>query len=311
MDGHRSILGDNGSMRRRILAAVSGLAVVLVLSGCTTPSTTPSPTDPSTSVSAAPSPIPTGPRTTVAVLGDSLSRGYNACDHFGDCTEVSWAGGTDGRVDSVASRLGARLDGPVTVKNVAKSGATVSDLAAQVPKAAAANPDLVTVLIGANDVCRASVDDMTSTEEYASTVGGALQQLVALAPGATILVASIPDVTAILPAAASDPTARFLWSHGGCATVLADPQSRSTEAEVRRAAVSDRIREYDAALAGACGALPRCVYDGGALHGYTPTLQQLSALDRFHPSVTGLRELADIEWGALLKSPRAGALLNR
>jgi lysophospholipase L1-like esterase len=197
------------------------------------------------------------------------------------------------------------------VTNVAKSGSTVADLAAQVPAAAAANPDLVTVLIGANDVCRASLDDMTSTEVYAATVGADLQQLASLAPGATILVASVPDVTAILPAGANDPTARFLWSHGGCATVLADPQSRSTEAEVRRAAVADRIREYDAALAGACGALPRCVYDGGALHGYTPTLRQLSALDRFHPSVAGLQELAATEWKVLTASPRAGALLHR
>lgn len=297
-------------MRRPMLAAVSGLAVVLVLSGCTTPSSTTSPTA-STRASAAPVPTPTGPSTTVAVMGDSLSRGYNACDHFGDCPSVSWAGGTDARADSVASRLGARFDGPVTVKNVAKSGATVADLAAQVPAAAAANPDLVTVLIGANDVCRASLTDMTSTEDYAATVGGALQQLTALAPGATILVASVPDPTAILPVAASDPTARFLWSHGGCATALADPQGRTTEAEVRRAAVADRIREYDAALAGACGALPRCVYDGGALHGYTPKFSQLSALDRFHPSVAGLRELAALEWTALTRSPRAGALLNR
>jgi lysophospholipase L1-like esterase len=298
-------------MRRWKLAAIPGLALLLAVSGCTT--SAPEPATPTGTASATPSsvPRPTGPSTTVAVMGDSLSRGYNACDHFGDCTAVSWAGGTDARVDSIASRLGARLDGPVTVKNVAKSGSTVSDLAAQVPAAAASDPDLVTVLIGANDVCKASVDDMTSTEDYAATLGSALQQLVALAPGATILVASVPDPTAILDTAASDPTARFLWSHGGCATALADPQSRSTEAEVRRAAVADRVREYDAALAGACGALPRCIYDGGALHGYTPTMAQLSALDRFHPSVAGLKELAALEWKALSASPRAGALLNR
>jgi lysophospholipase L1-like esterase len=298
-------------MRRWIATAVTGVAAVLVLSGCTSPASTSTPTSTATSDVLTATPSPTGPATTVAVMGDSLSRGYNACAHFGDCTSVSWAGGTDSRVDSVASRLAARTGGPVTVKNVAKSGATVSDLATQVPAAAAADPDLVTVLIGANDVCRASLDDMTTIEDYAATVGADLQELATLAPSTTILVASVPDVAAILPAAASDPTARFLWSHGGCATVLADPQSRSTEAEVRRAAVADRIREYDAALAGACGTLPRCVYDGGALHGYTPTLQQLSALDRFHPSVSGLRELADLEWAALTKSSRSGALLDR
>ncbi|MGT2425278.1 SGNH/GDSL hydrolase family protein [Amnibacterium kyonggiense] len=296
-------------MRRAIATAVAGLAL-LALSGCTAPAAPRASSSPAPSASAS-SAAPTGPATTVAVLGDSLSRGYNACDHFGDCPAVSWAGGTDARVDSVASRLGARVGGPVTVRNVAESGATVADLAAQVPAAAAAHPDLVTVLIGANDVCRASLDDMTSTEDYAATVGAGLQQLVALDPGVTILVASVPDVTAILPAAAADPTARFLWTHGGCATALADPQSRSTEAQVRRAAVADRIREYDAALAGACGALPRCVYDGGALHGYTPTLSQLSALDRFHPSVVGLHELAATEWKALSTSARAKALLDR
>lgn len=298
-------------MRRWIAAAVTGLAAVLVLGGCTSPTPTTTPTGTTSASTATPTPALTGPATTIAVMGDSLSRGYNACDHFGDCPSVSWAGGTDPRVDSIASRLEARTDGPVTVKNVAKSGSTVADLAAQVPAAAAANPDLVTVLIGANDVCRGSFDAMTSTEDYAAMVGAALQDLVALAPGTTILVASVPDVTAILPVAANDPAARFLWSHGGCATALADPQSRSTAAEVRRAAVADRISEYDAALAGACGALPRCVYDGGALHGYTPTLQQLSALDRFHPSVAGLREVAATEWKVLAASPKAGALLDR
>ncbi|MGN6407155.1 MAG: SGNH/GDSL hydrolase family protein [Curtobacterium sp.] len=299
-------------MRRWTLAAVAAITVALACAGCTASQGTAAPIrTPPPSAAAIPSPALTGPPTTVAVLGDSLSRGFNACDHFGDCPSVSWAGGTDPRVDSVASRLGARLHGRVTVKNVAKSGATVADLAAQVPAAAAANPDLVTVLIGANDVCKASLGDMTSTEQYASTVGGALQELRALAPGTTILVASIPDVTAIVPVAAGNPTARFLWSHGGCATALADPQSESAEAAARRAAVADRIREDDAALAGACGTLPRCIYDGGALHGYTPSMNQLSALDRFHPSVAGLKELASIEWNALVQSPRAGVLLRR
>jgi lysophospholipase L1-like esterase len=298
-------------MRRWTVAAVAALAVVLGCSGCTTSGSTAPRTDTPSGASGAPAPVQTGPRTTVAVLGDSLSRGYNACDHFGDCPSASWAGGTDPRVDSVASRLGALAGGPVTVQSFARSGAKAAALADQVHSAIATNPDLATLLIGANDVCTATLDEMTSTEDYAAAIGSALQQLVFLSPGTTVLVASVPDVTAILPAASSDPTARFLWSHGGCATVLEDPRSTAPEAVERRAAVADRIREYDAALAGACGALPRCIYDGGALHGYTPTLQQLSALDRFHPSLTGLHELADLEWAALTRSDRATSLLSR
>ncbi|GAA4753611.1 hypothetical protein GCM10025783_28140 [Amnibacterium soli] len=302
-------------MRRTIGGALVTLAALLGCVACTAPAG-PAPASSAASAPvAAPSspqaaPSPPGRSMTVAVLGDSLSRGYNACSHFGDCPSVSWSGGTDDRVDSVATRLGAAAGARVTVRNLARSGATVSDLARQATEAVTLQPDLVTLLIGANDVCRATVADMTSTEDYTTAVSAALQQIAQYSPDTVVLVASIPDVTALLPVAAGNPTARFLWAQGGCATALQDPQSTAPDAVERRAAVSARIREYDAALAGACGVLPRCVTDGGALHRYTPTLQQLSAFDRFHPSVAGLRELAQLEWRALSRSPRAAALLE-
>ena len=72
-------------MRRWIATAVTGLAAVLVLSGCTSP--TPPRRRPRRRLRRAGADAAlTGPSTTVAVMGDSLSRGYNACDHFGDCT---------------------------------------------------------------------------------------------------------------------------------------------------------------------------------------------------------------------------------
>jgi hypothetical protein len=302
---------------RRTLRAVAVLAgVLLACTACTTaaPAQPPQPAGTATPTAAAASPAPrrTGPPTTIAVLGDSLSRGFNACAHYGDCPSVSWAGGTDARIDSVASRLGALTDGPVTVRSFARSGAMVDDLRRQVALAVAADPDLITLLIGANDVCRASVDDMTSTAGYAAAISSALQQLDLYAPDAVVLVTSVPDVTALVPVAGKDPTARFLWGRaGGCATALADPGSTSPDAVARRDAVRARVREYDTVLAGACVALPRCVFDEGALNDYRPTLDQLSALDRFHPSVPGLQELAGVEWEALSASPRSLPLFDR
>jgi lysophospholipase L1-like esterase len=298
---------------RRFARATAVLAgVLLACSACTTTPETPATPAASTTPRSTPSPTPTGPATTVAVIGDSLSRGFNACDHYGDCPEVSWAGGTDRSVDSVASRIGALTDGPVTVHSFAKSGADVGDLRRQVALAVAVHPDLITLLIGANDVCRATVGDMTSTSTYASAITAALQQIDLYAPDAVVLVASVPDVTALLPVAGKDPTAQFLWAHaGGCATALARPESTALAAIARRAAVVDRIREYDLVLAGACVALPRCVYDDGALNDYRPELAQLSALDRFHPSIPGLQELARLEWQALSTSSRAQPLLDR
>jgi lysophospholipase L1-like esterase len=304
-------------MRRSARTAAVALAVVLGLSACTAPSQGPAPSDgteggrPATA-SPAPTPTPTGPASTVAVVGDSLSRGFNACDHYGDCPAASWAGGSDPRIDSVSTRLGALLDGPVAVHSFARSGARVDDLRRQVASAVATDPDLITLLIGANDVCRASLDEMTPTADYSAAITAALQQIGLYAPDAVVLVASVPDVTGLVEVAGGDPTARFLWSHaGGCATALADPQSTGFDSVERRRAVAERIGEYDTVLAGACVALPRCVYDDGALNDYRFRLDQLSALDRFHPSVRGLHDLALLEWQALSASPRAVPLFDR
>jgi lysophospholipase L1-like esterase len=304
-------------MRRIVRAAVVLAGLLLTCSACTVApasavratSATPNAT---TSPRSAPSPTATGPGSTVAVIGDSLSRGFDACDHFGDCPAVSWAGGTDPRVDSVATRLGALTDGPVTVHSFARSGADVSDLRRQVQMAVAVHPDLITLLIGANDVCRPTVADMTATSAYGAAISAALQQIGLYAPDAVVLVASVPDVTALVGIAGKDATARFLWARArGCATALLRPGSTAPAAVDRRAAVADRIREYDAVLAARCLALPRCVYDEGALHDYRPDLAQLSALDRFHPSISGLQELSRLEWRALTASTRSRPLLDR
>ncbi|HEY0374913.1 MAG TPA: GDSL-type esterase/lipase family protein, partial [Amnibacterium sp.] len=238
--------------------------------------------------------------TVVAALGDSLSRGFDACDHYGDCPSASWITGTNTTVNSIASRLRAQTGAPVTVHNDARSGVSVRDLPRQVDLAIAQQPDLVTVLVGGNDVCRARIADMTSAQTYSDVVDAQLTRLSAALPDARILVASVPDVTNLRPVASSNPTARFLWTTlGGCTTVLGDPQSDSVATQSRLATVRERIDAYNGSLATTCATLRRCVWDGGALNRYQPTIAQLSPLDYFHPSIAGLRELAGIEWAAL------------
>lgn len=290
----------------RLLAA---LAAVLLCSGCAA-NPAPAPSAPRTAPQTSAAPSPSGPPLVVAVLGDSLSRGFDACSHYGDCPAASWAGGTDPQVDSIASRLGQRTGRSVEVHSVARSGATVADLDRQVAAAVADRPDLVTVLIGANDVCQAPVDAMTPVADYSAAIERALSTITAQT-SAVVLLASAPDPTVLLHAGAGDPTARFLWSHAGiCSSALAAPQSTAPDAVARRAAVSARIAEYDTALAAACARFPRCVADAGALRAYLPSLRQLSALDAFHPSIAGQRELARLEWAALGASRGGTALLG-
>jgi lysophospholipase L1-like esterase len=297
--------------RRTLAAALTALAA-LSAAACSGPHPAPaSPTAGAPVARAGGTPVPRSaatvrPITSVAALGDSLSRGFDACSHYGDCTSVSWGTGTSATVDSLATRLAAGQGGRrPRVHNDARSGATVADLDRQVSLAIGQRPDLVTVLLGANDACRPSVDDMTSAADYAAALGGGLRRLADALPGATILVASVPDVPNLLPVAAGNETARFLWrAAGSCQSALADPQSKAVPALARREVVRERIDEYDFALQTACGRIDHCVYDGGALHAYQPTIGQLSALDYFHPSVVGLRELAATEWRVLQAARR-------
>ncbi|MCU1474295.1 GDSL-type esterase/lipase family protein [Amnibacterium sp.] len=294
--------------RARVPAAACAAILALALAACSSPSVSPAASRPA-ATSAAPAARTPAPRTTtaegtrptvVAALGDSLSRGYDACDHYGDCPSVSWITGTNTTVNSIASRLRAQTGAPVTVHDDARSGVSVGDLPRQVDLAIAQQPDIVTVLIGGNDVCRARVADMTSAQTYSAVVDAQLTRLAAALPDARILVASVPDVTDLRPVASSNPTARFLWSTlGGCTTVLGDPRSDSEATQSRLATVRDRIDAYNGSLATTCATLRRCVWDGGALNRYQPTIAQLSPLDYFHPSIAGLRELAAIEWAAL------------
>src|SRR5215218_6070768 len=104
----------------------------------------------------------------IAGIGDSITRGTDVCCWYGDHPAQSWSTGNyayDG-IRSHYERL--RALNPVIADynfNVSASGARASDLPAQVQAAVAQNPQYVTILIGANDLCTSSASTMTSAAE--------------------------------------------------------------------------------------------------------------------------------------------------
>ena len=102
----------------------------------------------------------------IAGLGDSITRAVNS-DALGDRPENSWVTGTNASVDTVYSRLLA-VHPPITGNrfNEAVSGARMTDLNSQAQEAVAAGADLVTVFMGANDVCTSSEVSMTPVATF-------------------------------------------------------------------------------------------------------------------------------------------------
>ena len=240
---------------------------------------------------------------TVAVLGDSMSLGVNACAEPGRCLSSSWATGDDPAVASVALRVGEVAGEFPEVVNAAKDGGTVADALARVDDVIAAQPDLVLLLLGGNDLCGASVDDMTSAENYRTAYSEILSRLSAEIDGVKIMAMSVPDLHRLWEVGHDNDAAAQLWNQApNCKNLLSDAQATDAATEARRAAVAERNTEFNAAIAEVCTADVSCTTDGGRLFAYPFTPEQISSIDYFHPSVAGEAVIAEIAWTALEKA---------
>jgi lysophospholipase L1-like esterase len=232
----------------------------------------------------------------MAALGDSITRGFNACGWYVDCPSRSWSTGSTTSVNSHLARL-QRL-GPVTAYNDAKTGAKMSALAGQAASAATQGAQYVTILLGANDACTGSESTMTPVTTFAAQVDSGLATLKAAPATPYVFIASIPDLKRLWQIGKDSFSARSAWSlFGVCQSMLANPRSTSTADAARRDRVQQRVRDYNEVLASACSAYgDHCRYDGGAVFGYSFTLSQVSTWDYFHPNTSGQAALAAITW---------------
>jgi lysophospholipase L1-like esterase len=245
-----------------------------------------------------PAPTPTWDRTpaSIAAVGDSITRAYDACGVLSDCPEASWATGTDTEVQSLALRL---IGAPALARrswNLARSGSEVADLPAQMTQAAARKPELVTVTVGANDACADTVDLMTPLDEFRTSFAASMAQLRRTAPKAQVYVSSVPDLKRLWSTGRGNPLGKQVWKLGICASMLGDADDDSAEAQQRRATVHERVIAYNDVLKSVCAKDPRCRYDGGAVFDYRFSGDQLSRWDWFHPSKDGQERLAEIAY---------------
>ncbi|MFG3285164.1 SGNH/GDSL hydrolase family protein [Streptomyces sp. NPDC048111] len=288
--------------RARVTTAVIAGAALVLAAGCTSGGGR-SGAGPAASKKPSPSHSPAwnAHPASVAATGDSITRGFDACTVLADCPEVSWATGSDPGVDSLA----LRLLGPSAATrswNHAKTGATMADLPAQMDRAAAHHPGLVTVMTGANDACRSDVAAMTPVATFRAEFERALKNLRAVSPASQVYVASVPDLKRLWATGRGSPLGKQIWKLGICPSMLADADDLGTAAQARRQAVYDRVVAYNSVLGEVCSGDRACRYDGGAVFAYAFDGEQLSPWDWFHPSRNGQTRLAELAY-ARVTSP--------
>ncbi|WP_022882363.1 GDSL-type esterase/lipase family protein [Gryllotalpicola ginsengisoli] len=292
---------------RAVAAAAACIAAALALCACTGAPTAGPPGPAASSASAtstATVPAWLSKVDTIGMLGDSISNAVYACGAYPTgCPADTWAGGSNPKVDSIASRIAAVRGSRPRVVNQALSGGELSSMLPRVRQVVAAAPQLVTIMIGVNDACAPSVDAMTPVSQYTTEFAQALDELHRGAPDAHVLVMSIPDLTTLWKLGRDDPALVAQWKdRTTCASMLANPTSDAPADVARRAAVSARIDAYNEVMAQACAKYARCHDDGGAVHAHPFTDAELSSVDHFHPSVLGQRELAALGWHVLVRA---------
>jgi lysophospholipase L1-like esterase len=241
------------------------------------------------------------PPASMAAIGDSITRGFNACGWYSDCTSRNWSTGDNATVNSHYLRIRAR-NSAISGKNynVAKTGAKSDALPGQAQAAANRAAGYVTILIGANDACTSTESAMTPVSTFRGRVDSALATLKSGVPAAKVFIISVPDIKRLWFVGKDSSSARSTWSMFGiCKSMLANPTSTAPADEARRNRVRQRVVEYNEQYAAACAAYgPNCQFDGNAAFNYPFALTQVSTWDYFHPNATGQRVLAQISYDA-------------
>jgi hypothetical protein len=152
----------------------------------------------------------------------------------------------------------------------------------------------VTILLGANDLCTSSPSTMTSTDSFRASFGQAMATLMAQDPDPYVFVASLPNLYQLWQVLHTNSLARWAWANFHiCQSMLG-----ATRTEADRQLVVSREQAFNQILADVCAQYSRCRWDGGAVYRYEFTASQVSALDFFHPSLSGQAALARVTWNA-------------
>lgn len=232
----------------------------------------------------------------IAAVGDSITRGFDACAVLSDCPKVSWATGTDPAVDSLAVRLLGATGVAGHAWNYAVTGARVADLRGQIAQAVRKKPQLMAVMVGANDACRDSTAQMTSVADFRKDFQAAMDALRKALPKTEVYVSSVPNLKRLWSQGRTNPLGKQIWKLGICPSMLGDADALDAAATQRRETVQDRVVAYNKVLADVCAKDRRCRFDHNAVFGYKFGTAQLSNWDWFHPSKNGQAKLAEIAY---------------
>lgn len=230
----------------------------------------------------------------VGAIGDSLTAGFNATS-FGDNRDASWATGSNPSVYSVAMRLAQSTGRHVVTANEAITGSVVKNLDRQITRILSHQPDVVTITIGANDICMWPDDYESQLATFRDDITAAITRLTDARPDATIALAAIPDLYRMWTLGSTRRTCRARWDLFD----ICQPLLGAERTDEERARFVMRWQLANATLAGVAADFPDHVIHNPELATTPFRNEHITAKDCFHPTVSGQALFADVAWELL------------
>lgn len=228
----------------------------------------------------------------IGSLGDSITTGTNT-KGWGERRRSNWSTGSDQKVDSHFLKLKNFIGDNVKAFNVAKSGATSHDLERQTTELLKHNPDYVTLLVGANDVCGWGDDHNFYLKAFKKRVQDTVEKLVNHNSEVKILIAPVPDMYHLWQLG-SNSSCQFLWDMAGaCKRLLHSRTSQATRLKFK-----EQLKDLNHSLSEIAGAHTDHVRFDVSLSEYKFKKEDISRADCFHPSIQGQKLISDMTWRA-------------
>jgi lysophospholipase L1-like esterase len=211
------------------------------------------------------------------VLGDSISTATGTGTLGGETPNNSWSTGTNPAVNSTYQRLLAINPAIAGNRaNMASNGRRMVHMAEQAA-AMPADTQYVEVALGGNDLCRSTVAEMTSVEDYRAQFVAGLEAIAQRAPEALISAYTVPDIFNLWyiryapgsyngqqSSQAGVARTYVNLSVIPCLSLLANPSSVSEADMARRFQVRARTMAYNEVIIEECDKVLRCRHDDGA-----------------------------------------------
>lgn len=254
------------------------------------------------------------PPTHIYSIGDSITRAFDA-DLPLDNLHLSWVNGSHTflsqllgfpDVKSHHQRVVANF-GSSGVRNriAAQNGNRVGHMVDQV-EGMTGNETYVTVLLGGNDVCKSTIEELPTDEAFAWTFAEGLVRLLEKLPaGATVQVVAIPDIKRLYEIGIDKKAlgvvdCSLLWTTTSlgfpCGSMLSPDNTEADREYVRQRNIGYNAIMHYLTLLGALSYPHLYVSFTDVTFTYPFTQEHISDIDCYHPSADGQELISEGTW---------------